>query len=89
MIFVGWFLHGAAAHGEQLGLWNLLAGHIVRDVMMANCCVCRLAVDVLVEVRSNGRRCSPVLEDGELRGLLTPHRIRAVSRERGPVIRVG
>lgn len=88
MAFIGWFLKGAATQGyEQVVLQQILAGHTAREVMMTDCPQVprRLTLDVVVDQMAlpSGRRCFPVVEDGQLIGLLTLHRISNVPpRER-------
>ncbi len=85
--FIGWFLHNAAAGTyRQTVLDDLLAGHTAREVMLTDCPQVprRLTLDVLVEqiVLPSGRRCFPVVEEGQLVGLVTLHQIQRVPRER-------
>lgn len=92
--FIGWFLDNAAAQSvRQLALRELLSGHAARDAMMADCPhVARsLSLDVAVNevLLPSGRRCFPVVEDGQLYGLLTLHQIKSVPRERWPFTSVG
>lgn len=86
--FIGWFLHNAAAGSEQqTTLEELLAGHAAREVMTACPAIPpRLTLDVLVDqvVVPSGRRCFPVVEEGQLMGLVTLHQIQRVPRERWP-----
>ena len=91
--FIGWFLDSAAASSYQrLALQDALAGHTAREAMMSDCPTVRrrLTLDVLVDqvVLPSGRRCFPVVEDGQLDGLLTLQRIKAVPRERWTSMRV-
>lgn len=91
--FIGWFLDNAAVQSQrQLAVQQTLAGHSAREVMMTDCPTIprHLTLDVLVDqvVLPTGRRCLPVVESGELYGLLTLERIRNVPRERWPTTRV-
>jgi Zn-dependent protease/CBS domain-containing protein len=91
--FIGWFLHSAAAGThQQTVLEELLAGHTAREVMLVDCprVPRRLTLDVLVDqiVLPSGRRCFPVVEDGQLVGLVTLHQVQEVPRDRWPTTRV-
>ena len=91
--FIGWFLENAAtASYRRLALNQMLAGHTAREVMMTDCPrIARwLTLDVLVDqaVLPSGRRCFPVMEDDQVFGLLTLHRIKRVPRERWATTRV-
>ena len=91
--FIGWFLNSAAqASGQQVALESVLAGHTVREVMMTDCPQVpgRLTLDVVVEqvMLPSGRRCFPVAEAGELRGLLTLTAVQRVPRSRWTTTRV-
>lgn len=91
--FIGWFLMSAASQSvEQVALRELLAGFTARDVMTTDCPAVppQLSLDVLVDqlVMPTGRRCFPVMEDDNLIGLVTLHRIRGVDRERWRETRV-
>lgn len=90
--FIGWFLQNAAtASYRQLALDELLAGHTAREVMMADCphVPRRLTLDVLVDqvILPSGRRCFPVVEGGQMYGLITLQNIKKVARE--PWVRTG
>jgi hypothetical protein len=83
--FIGWFIANAStASYQQVALRELLAGHIVREVMMADCphLLPRLTLDVVVDhiVLPSGQRCFPVMEKDQFHGLLTLHRIKVVPR---------
>lgn len=91
--FIGWFIANAStASYQQVALRELLAGHTVRKVMMTDCphLLPRLTLDVVVDhvVLPSGRRCFPVVEHEQLRGLLTLHRIKKVPRDRWTTTRV-
>lgn len=92
--FIGWFLENAAtASYRQVTLQDMLAGHTVHEVMMTDCprILPGLPLDVLVDrvVLSSGRRCFPVVKEGEVQGLLTLHGIKKAPRERWATTRVG
>jgi len=85
--FIGWFLENAAtASYRRVALQEMLAGHTAREVMMTDCprIPRGLPLDVLVDqvVLPSGRRCFPVVQGDQVRGLLTLHRIKKVPRER-------
>jgi Zn-dependent protease/CBS domain-containing protein len=91
--FIGWFLDGAATRSVQrLGVENLMVGHTAREALLTDCphVLPRLTLDVAVDqvVRPSGRRCFPVMEEGQLRGLLTLGQIAHVSRNHWPATRV-
>jgi CBS domain-containing protein len=91
--FIGWFIATASvASYQQVALRELLAGHTVREVMMADCShlLPRLTLDVVVDhvVLPSGQRCLPVMEKDQLHGLLTLHRIKEVPRARWTTTRV-
>lgn len=91
--FIGWFIANAStASYQHIALRELLAGHTVRKVMMTDCphLLPRLTLDVVVDhlVLPSGRRCFPVVEKEQLRGLLTLHRIKEVPRAKWTTARV-
>jgi len=91
--FIGWFLENAAtASYRQVALRDVLGGHTVREVMMTDCprILPGLPLDVVVDrvTLSSGRRCFPVIEEGEVQGLLTLHDIKEVPREEWSITRV-
>ncbi|MCQ3973436.1 MAG: peptidase [Anaerolineae bacterium] len=90
--FIGWFVANAsAANYQRIALRELLAGHTVRKVMVTDCphLLPRLTLDVVVDhvVLPSGRRCFPVMEQDQLRGLLTLRRIKEVPRARWTITR--
>lgn len=87
--FIGWFLLDAArASYAQVVVTESLRGVRVGDVMAHDCPV--------VEGRSNlqtfvdehllriGRRCFVVQEQGRIIGLITPHEVKEVERQKWP-----
>ncbi len=91
--FIGWFLDSAAAHSyQQMAVQEVLSGHTVREAMTTDCprVPRRLTLDVLVDqvMLPSGKRCFPVVEDGELLGLITLQRIKDVPGARRPTTRV-
>ncbi len=91
--FIGWFLNNAArSNVQQAALQDLLEGHIAREAMLTDCphLPRRLTLDVATEqvVLPSGRCCFPVVEDGQLLGLVTVSSIAAVPQQRWPVTRV-
>jgi len=84
--FIGWFLENAAtASYRQSTTSRMLAGHKVREVMSTDCPRVKPGVnlDELVHqvVLPSGRRCFLVVDGDGVRGLLTLHRIKEVSRD--------
>lgn len=93
MVFIGWYLNSAATSSYQyITVQEMLAGHSVREVMLRDCprVTERLTLDVLMDqvIRPSGRRCFPVVDDGQLDGLVTLGQVTAVSRERWTSARV-
>ncbi len=91
--FIGWFLDGAAARSyQQMAVQEVLSGHTVREAMTTDCprVPRRLTLDVLVDqvVLPSGKHCFPVVEDGQLLGLLTLDRIKHVPGNRRQTTRV-
>lgn len=85
--FIGWFLDNAAQSSyRQMAAKNMLAGHTVREVMTQDChpLPLTMSLDELVRghILATGRRCFPVVEDGQLKGLLTLHNVRGVAQAR-------
>ncbi|NUN03241.1 MAG: CBS domain-containing protein [Bryobacteraceae bacterium] len=84
--------NASAANYQRVALHELLAGHTVRKVMMTDCphLLPRLTLDVVVDhvVLPSSRRCFPVVEKDQLRGLLTLHRIKEVPRAQWTTTRV-
>jgi len=90
--FIGWFVENAATSSYQrFALRETLAGRTANEVMSRECAQVprSLTLDVLVEklMLPSGRRCFPVQEEGHLYGLVTPHRVGLVPRERWPQTR--
>jgi Zn-dependent protease/CBS domain-containing protein len=90
--FIGWFLDNAATQSvQQLALQDLLANHTVREAMLTDCphVPRRLTLDVLVDqvAQPSGRRCFPVMEEGQFYGLLTLRQMTEVPRDRWPTTR--
>ncbi|MBI5956965.1 MAG: site-2 protease family protein [Chloroflexi bacterium] len=85
--FIGWFLDNAAQTSyRQVAVQRLLTGHAVQEIMSQDCepLPPRLTLEELVHehVLATGRRCYPVIEGEQVRGLLTIHNIKTVPRER-------
>lgn len=91
--FIGWFLDGAAASQmRQQRLQDLLAGHRVGDAMS------RRYVSILPDttlqdlvdehILGNGERSFIVERDGKVIGLLTPHLMTTVPRNRWSATKV-
>lgn len=92
--FIGWFLDSAATRSsQQLVLDDLLAGHTVAEVMWTDCprVPRHLTLDALVEhtMLPSLRTCFPVVEVGEVVGLITLDQVRSVAREQWSTTRVG
>jgi Zn-dependent protease/predicted transcriptional regulator len=89
IVFIGWFLIQAAGEtSREAGLKRALQDVRVSDIMSHDCATVdgRQSVQDLVErLLKSGRRCFVVVDDGQVRGLVTPHEIRQVSRSQWPV----
>ncbi|HXE79719.1 MAG TPA: site-2 protease family protein [Vicinamibacterales bacterium] len=94
LAFIGWFLLMAAqASYAQVTITEALRGIRVADVMTSDCetADARTTVKSLVEdiVLRTGHRCIMITSDGRLRGLVTPHDLRALDRARWAEVTVG
>ncbi len=85
--FIGWFLDNAAQTSyRQVAMKRMLSGHTVGEAMNRDCYA--IAPTVTLErfihehILGTGRRCFPVVEGGEVIGLLTLHNVKEVPRER-------
>ncbi len=84
--FIGWFLlQAASASTRQQALTDLLAGHTAGEVMQTDCPFIEsgtLVSDLVYrQILHTGRRCFPVLDDGQVSGIVTIHSIKAVPME--------
>lgn len=89
LAFIGWFLLGAARTSyAQLAIAESLRGLRALDVMTKDCPVVggRTNLQTLVDehLMRTGDRCFVVEEQGRITGLITPHEIKKVSRNRWP-----
>lgn len=87
--FIGWFLMQAAgASYANVALTTGLKDVHVADVMDRDCTTVdgNLNVESLVEdyLLRTGRRCFVVAQKGQVEGLVTPHEIKALERQRWP-----
>jgi CBS domain-containing protein len=87
--FIGWFLMQAAGSSySSVTLTSSLKNVRVSDVMTDDC----VAVDGNLNVQNfveehllrSGRRCFVVEQNGEMIGLVTPHEIKDLERQRWP-----
>lgn len=94
LAFIGWFLMSAAqASYAQVTIAEALRGIRVTDVMTNDC----VTVDADVHLQSlvddlllrTGRRCLVVKRDGRVLGLVTPHEVSAVARDRWQEVTAG
>lgn len=85
LAFIGLFLSEAArAATAEVAVSEALRGVRVRDVMATDCARIPRSEpvgEVAQELLRTGRRCFVVVDNGRVAGLLTPHEMRAVSRE--------
>ena len=89
LAFIGWFLLSAARTSyAQLAIAESLRGLRALDVMTKDCPSIsgRTNLQTLVEehLMRTGNRCFVVEEQGRITGLITPHEIKAVPRNRWP-----
>jgi Zn-dependent protease/predicted transcriptional regulator len=89
LAFIGWFLLDAArASYTQMAISESLSDLRVRDVMSHDCPTVnsRHNLQTLVEehLMRTGNRCFMVEEQGRVTGLITPHEVKAIPRNRWP-----
>lgn len=92
--FIGWFLNNAAiANYQQVALQEQLSGVTARAVMMTDCprvprdlTLHALVYDYLLK---DATRCFPVVEDGQVYGIITLHHVKAFPPQQWPFITVG
>jgi Zn-dependent protease/predicted transcriptional regulator len=87
--FIGWFLlQAAGASFSSVSLTSTLKNVHVSDVMDRSCTVVdgNLNVQQFVEehLLRSGRRCFVVEQQGQVAGLVTPHEIKEIDRQRWP-----
>ena len=87
--FIGWFLLTAAsASMVQTRLTADLSGVRVSEIMTRDCAIVdgrsNLQTFVDEHLLRSGQRCFIVQRDDEIVGLITPHEIKAVERQRWP-----
>ena len=85
--FIGWFLLQAAqASYAQVAVVADLRGVRVRDIMSPDCAMVsvNMPVQTLVDehLLRTGQRCFAVGDSGRIVGLITPHEIKGVARDR-------
>ncbi len=94
IVFIGWFLHGAAAQTvAHVSLQDALAGQTAADVMMTDCphvppamTLEKLVHEVAIP---SGRRCFPVMGGERVTGLITLHDVSSIPRAQWPSTTVG
>jgi len=86
MAFIGWFLLNAAgASYGQVEMLDRLRGVRVADVMERDCARIgsRARLQELVDdLLRSGNRCFVVVDGGAVVGLITPHEVKEIPRER-------
>lgn len=87
--FIGWFLlQAATASASSVALTAGLKGVRVSDVMTSDCLMLdgNMNVEQFVEtyLLRSGRRCFVVQQNGAVAGLVTPHEIKELERQRWP-----
>ena len=93
LTFIGWFLLEAArASYAQVEITDALRGARVGDVMTRDYPVVEgdtsLQAFVDEQLLRTGQRCFIVMEEGRAVGLITPHEIKELERERWPAVAV-
>jgi Zn-dependent protease len=93
LAFIGWFLMQASSSTVMhVEAQTALRGLRVADVMSQDCQRVDGNLDLQTFVNDyllrTGRRCFIVAEDGRLAGIITPHEVKAVDRDRWPQTRV-
>ncbi len=91
--FIGWFLLQAAGESYlEIGLKRDLEAVRVADVMARNCPTVDGHQDIQDfvdnELLRTGRRCFVVVENGKVAGLVTPHEVKSLDREKWPGTRL-
>jgi Zn-dependent protease/predicted transcriptional regulator len=89
LAFIGWFLLDASRSSYvQVELMEGLRGRRVADLMEQDCPTVEghLSLQDFVHeyLLRSGRRCFAVMQNGHLAGLITPHEVKLVDRERWP-----
>ncbi len=87
--FIGWFLLSASRESyAQVAITESLKGLRVRDVMSSDYPTVDSHANIQTLVDEHflpmGRRCFFVSENGRIVGLVTPHEVREVERQRWP-----
>lgn len=91
--FIGWFLLQAAQESyTQVAVVAELRGVHVRDIMTSDCVTVEadMAVQTLVDehLLRTGQRCFVVGTPGRILGLITPHEIKGLARDRWATTRL-
>lgn len=86
---IGWFLENAAVGSyRQVALQDMLRGHTVSEVMTRDCQTISPTTTVEDTVRNyilnSARRCFPVVEGGQVLGLVTLHNVKGIPQELWP-----
>ena len=86
LALVGWFVESAAAGSyRQLLLEDMLKGHTAGEIMSQDCAFIspETTVETLVNenILTSGKRCFPVISNGQAEGLMTLHNVKAVPRD--------
>jgi Zn-dependent protease/CBS domain-containing protein len=93
LAFIGWFLLDASRSSyAQVALMTGLRGRLVADIMERDCPTVEghLTLKDFVDeyLLRTGRRCFIVVQNHNVSGLITPHEIKQVDRERWPLTSV-
>ncbi len=92
--FIGWFLNNAAAVSyRQVAIEDALKGQRVGSLVETDCPAIsgEISLDEFVHdhLLQSARRCFPVIDGGEMRGLMTIHALKQHPKEEWGSIRVG
>jgi len=94
LAFIGWFLLNAAqASTQELTLREALAGVKASDLMTTDCLIVQrdMSLDAFIQdyLLGTGRRCFLVADENHLLGIVTPHNLSGVQRDRIATMIVG
>jgi Zn-dependent protease/predicted transcriptional regulator len=86
LALIGWFLESSAAGSYNLLLMqDMLKGHVAEEIMSRDCQMIPpdITLDKLVNeyIMKSGRRCFPVVSEGQVEGLISLHDLQKVPKE--------
>jgi CBS domain-containing protein len=94
LAFIGWFLYNTASASYRQAQWQeALRGIVASEIMTSDCPVVpsNVAVSRLVQeyIITRGHSCFMVIDESELKGILTLRNIKSVARSDWDVTEVG